>query len=188
MAQEISRRPIIAEARVRECFNLRGICDGQSGTGTGFSPISSVSSYQYYSTVVLHTPISSEGWTVDPLEAAVQRYSLTSSTWTTWQTQSRRCLYRTTQNLRTDSNPWYQTSSSLKMFIVRRSSQCLARNEFMLTSLEMNEKVSITNSKRSSTSFNYESLFRVSTSYAEWWFEDTMEPSVSHLICPFART
>jgi hypothetical protein len=43
MAQAVSRRPLTAEARVRVRVNQCGICGGQSGTGTGFSPSSSVS-------------------------------------------------------------------------------------------------------------------------------------------------
>jgi hypothetical protein len=35
MAQ-VSRRPLTAEARVHALVNPRGICGGQSGTGTGF--------------------------------------------------------------------------------------------------------------------------------------------------------
>jgi hypothetical protein len=42
MAQVVSRRPLTAEARVRARVNPRRICGGQSGTGTGFSPSSSV--------------------------------------------------------------------------------------------------------------------------------------------------
>ena len=36
MAQAVSRRPLIAEARVRSHVSLCGICGGQSGTGTVF--------------------------------------------------------------------------------------------------------------------------------------------------------
>jgi hypothetical protein len=47
MAQVVSRRPLIAEARVRPLVNARGICGEQSGTGTGFSPSSSIFPCQY---------------------------------------------------------------------------------------------------------------------------------------------
>jgi hypothetical protein len=47
MAQVVSRRPLIAEARVRALVNPCGIYGGQSGIGTGFSPSSSVLPCQY---------------------------------------------------------------------------------------------------------------------------------------------
>jgi hypothetical protein len=37
-AQAVSRRPLIAEASIRSRVSPSGICGGQSGTGTGFSP------------------------------------------------------------------------------------------------------------------------------------------------------
>jgi hypothetical protein len=46
MAQAVSRRPLTAEARV----SPRGICGGQSGIGTGFSPSTSVFPCQFHST------------------------------------------------------------------------------------------------------------------------------------------
>jgi hypothetical protein len=53
MAQVVSRRPLTAETRVRARVNPCGICGGQSGTGTGFSP----SSWVFHSTVALQTHI-----------------------------------------------------------------------------------------------------------------------------------
>jgi hypothetical protein len=57
MSQAVSRRPLTAEARVRAWFNPCWICGGQSGTGTGFSPSSSVFPCRYHSTVALQTHI-----------------------------------------------------------------------------------------------------------------------------------
>jgi hypothetical protein len=37
-AQTVSPRPLTAEARVRSRISPCGVCGGQSGTGTGFSP------------------------------------------------------------------------------------------------------------------------------------------------------
>jgi hypothetical protein len=50
MAQAISRRPLTAEARIRFRVGPYGICGGQSGTGTGFSPNISVFPCQFHST------------------------------------------------------------------------------------------------------------------------------------------
>jgi hypothetical protein len=47
MAQVVSRRSLTAEARVHARVNSCGICGGQRGTGTGFSPSSSVLPCQY---------------------------------------------------------------------------------------------------------------------------------------------
>jgi hypothetical protein len=43
MAHAVSRRPLAAEVRVRARVRPCEICGGQSGTGTAFSPNSSVS-------------------------------------------------------------------------------------------------------------------------------------------------
>jgi hypothetical protein len=53
MAQAVSRRPLTAEARVRFRVSSCGICGGQSGTGTGFSPNTSVYPCQFHSTGAL---------------------------------------------------------------------------------------------------------------------------------------
>jgi hypothetical protein len=50
MAQAVSRRPLTAESRVRSRVNPCGMCGGQSGTGTGFSPSTLVFHCQFHST------------------------------------------------------------------------------------------------------------------------------------------
>jgi hypothetical protein len=42
MAEAVTRRPLTMEARVRPEASSCGICDGQSGTGIGCSPSTSV--------------------------------------------------------------------------------------------------------------------------------------------------
>jgi hypothetical protein len=73
MAQAVSRWPLITKTRFRARFSPYEICGGQSVTGTGFSPSSSVFPYKYHSRVALHAHISSERWTVGPLVAAAQQ-------------------------------------------------------------------------------------------------------------------
>jgi hypothetical protein len=46
-----------AEAQICSRVSPCGICDGQSGTETSFSPSSSVFPCQYHSTVALHTHV-----------------------------------------------------------------------------------------------------------------------------------
>jgi hypothetical protein len=50
-----------AEARLHALISPCGICSGQSGTGTVFSPTSSVFPCQYHSAGALHSHISSGG-------------------------------------------------------------------------------------------------------------------------------
>jgi hypothetical protein len=71
MAHTVSRRPLTAESRVHAPVNPCWICGGQSGTGTGFSPSSSILSCQLFS-ILIHN-LGDEKW---PLVTAVQRRSL----------------------------------------------------------------------------------------------------------------
>jgi hypothetical protein len=50
MSQAVSRRPLTVDARVRSRVSPCGICGGQSGTGTGFFPITEVFPCQFHST------------------------------------------------------------------------------------------------------------------------------------------
>jgi hypothetical protein len=43
MAEAVGRRPVTAEASIQSQVSPREICGGQSASGTGFSPITSVS-------------------------------------------------------------------------------------------------------------------------------------------------
>jgi hypothetical protein len=54
MAQAVSPRPLTEEARVRSRVSPCGICCGRSGTGTGFSPSTSVFLCQFHSPVHLY--------------------------------------------------------------------------------------------------------------------------------------
>jgi hypothetical protein len=58
MAQAVSWRHVAAEARFRALVSPYWIFSGHGGTGTDFSPSSSVFACQYHSTVVLHTHVS----------------------------------------------------------------------------------------------------------------------------------
>jgi hypothetical protein len=72
MAQAVNRWLLTVEARVRARVFPCGICGVQNGTGTDFSPSSSVFACQYYLYITWGTV------------AAVQRHRLTPTTWTTW--------------------------------------------------------------------------------------------------------
>jgi hypothetical protein len=50
MAQAVTRRPLTVEARVRFRVSPCGICGGQSGNGTGFSPSTSAFLCQFHYT------------------------------------------------------------------------------------------------------------------------------------------
>jgi hypothetical protein len=66
-------RPFTTEPWIRVRVSPCGICGGQNGTVTGFSPSCSVFPSQYHSTV------APGEWTVGHLVAAVQRHILTPS-------------------------------------------------------------------------------------------------------------
>jgi hypothetical protein len=80
ISQAVSRRPLTAEAQARAQVIPCGICGGQSGTGTGFSPSSSIPPVNVSPPWLF---ILMWGRTIGPLVAAVQRHSLTPSMWTT---------------------------------------------------------------------------------------------------------
>jgi hypothetical protein len=55
MAKAVIFRHVLAEARFRFWVSPFGVCGGQSGTGTDFSPSFSVFVCHYHSTMTLHT-------------------------------------------------------------------------------------------------------------------------------------
>jgi hypothetical protein len=58
MAQAVSLWPLTVEAQVRAWVDPCGICSGQSGTGAGFSPSSSVFPCQYHSIIDPYSSIT----------------------------------------------------------------------------------------------------------------------------------
>jgi hypothetical protein len=70
IAQAVFLQLLTAKDRVRSLGSQCGICGGQTGTGTGFSPIPSIFPYQCYS---IFTLVLSGGLAMGPLEAAVPR-------------------------------------------------------------------------------------------------------------------
>jgi hypothetical protein len=77
MAQAVSHRIHRGDPGSRQGQSMWNFCGGQSDTGTGFSPSSSVVPCQCESTVAPRTHISSAGWALCPLVAAVQTSSHT---------------------------------------------------------------------------------------------------------------
>jgi hypothetical protein len=58
MDQAVSRRPLTAEAWVPARVSPCGICGGQNGTGSGFSPSSSVFPCRHHSTIAPYSSIT----------------------------------------------------------------------------------------------------------------------------------
>ena len=58
MVQAVSRRPLVAETRVRFGVIPCEICDVQSINGTGFSPGTSIYSFHYHSTNAPYSSIN----------------------------------------------------------------------------------------------------------------------------------
>jgi hypothetical protein len=58
MDQAVRRQPLTAEAQIRARVSLSGICEGQSGTGTGYPPSYSGFPDSYHTTLYLHAHVS----------------------------------------------------------------------------------------------------------------------------------
>jgi hypothetical protein len=57
MAQVVSHQPLTTDTRVQSQGSQCGICGGQSGTGTSFSPSTSIFTRYYKSTVTIIPPM-----------------------------------------------------------------------------------------------------------------------------------
>jgi hypothetical protein len=79
MAQVVSWWPLTTEVQVCAQVSPYGIYGGQSIAETGISLNCLVFPCQYHSTVALQTHISSGGYAIGSVVAAVQRHSLTPS-------------------------------------------------------------------------------------------------------------
>jgi hypothetical protein len=81
MAQELSNQSLAIKAHVHAQVSPRGIYDGQSGNGIGFSLSPSVLPCQYHSTTVLSSLIYYLvwGWKKGPLAAQFHTDRLTPS-------------------------------------------------------------------------------------------------------------
>jgi hypothetical protein len=92
--QQLAEKPLTVESRVRARVNPCGIYGGQSGTGTCFSPSSSVFPYQYHSTVVLDNHILSGGWTMSVSGSSSDMVSsFVPHTTSSYVTSHTKCVY-----------------------------------------------------------------------------------------------
>jgi hypothetical protein len=66
-AQVVSRRLLTVEAQVRSQGSACEICGGQSGTGTGFSPVSMIPLLLH-----IHSCVSPGGWTKGQMRTALR--------------------------------------------------------------------------------------------------------------------
>jgi hypothetical protein len=135
MAQVVSSRPLTAEARVRAQVKACGICGGQSGTGTGFSPSSSAFPCQYIILPSLSRLISSGECVIYQKKSSHPRLGLTHPTYRE-KVHHRNAVFRRESHCLLTSVYWYlkRVRRRLSDHRLKPTNRWLPSTDYQLTS------------------------------------------------------